>query len=456
MKRVFTILLAIGLFSCFALHAERRSMSEVMRLANSVLPTQKAKRCLSSREVNNNSSTESFYILKAEAESGFVIVSADDRMPAILAYSTTESFPDDMPEHVRAFLDTYNQALKRVEEGASADEVFPMFSAKEEDYAESVEPLLGDILYDQGAPFNLKCPTESGRNTVTGCVATAMAQIMRYYQYPSSATGTFTVSNKTNGKQTTYDLSKLPLDWSLIRENYLGEYTQKEGEAVANLMIAAGAAAGLIYGLDATSGQTENARKALVNTFGYTDALYAGVTNLDKPYDDWIRQFVIQFRAGHPILFGGAPGSNGHAFVIDGYRTNIKGIDDATPMDMLEEEDVSFHVNWGWSGKHNGWFYLGHLQPEQDNYSGYRWEMVYNIVAPGWVGVDNIEQHTRLSQGDIFNILGQKVGKAELQPGQIYIQDGKKVIYGVPSELCSQGVSYGVPLELARKGCQFR
>ena len=85
-------------------------------------------------------------------------------------------------------------------------------------------------------------------------------------------------------------------------------------------------------------------------------------------------------------------------------------------MNMLVEEDIVFHVNWGWGGFLDGWFYLGHLQPDDKNYSGYRWEMIFKIAPQGWISsVENITQQPRLGNGDIYNILGMKIERNDLQ-----------------------------------------
>lgn len=373
-------------------------------------------------------STDAYYVVTPASGKGFVIVSTDDRMPLILGYSTTSAFDADMPEHVRWFLSSYQHSYElMLSDTDDAADRFPMSAVAAT--VDSVGPLLGNIHFDQGAPFNRRCPGNGNSRCLTGCVATAMAQVMRYYQYPRVGTGSFTFTPASTGTQMTVDLQKLPFRWDLIKDDYT-TYTEEEGNAVAELMLAAGAAAGVTYDFDGTSGNYDKACQALSNNFNYTNARYLRATGDIRPFDDWMRTIVSEHNSRRPVMFAGAPSTDGHAFVVDGYKTSVPGISDDTYYDDVVEKDVLYHINWGWSGNFDGWFYIGHFKPsdDYDNFSGYRWEMIYRI-APG-SGTD-IEQlgNTPSGNSTIYNLLGLPVSKQQLLKGHIYIQDGKKFVF---------------------------
>ena len=410
--------------------AAPRTKAEIEQIASLYMPASSVKKYMPSGKLLHNRPlvtaekiSDAFYVVSND--DSFVIVSADDRMPQVLGYSHSSGFAEDMPEHIRYFLSTYEKAYKQMLESGD-DTFFPRYVL---DGEIQVGHLLGNIKYDQGAPFNWQCPGIGNNRCLTGCVATAIAQLMRYYRYPAVGTGTFTFTPGATGQQVTVDLQKMPFEWDEMLDDYSGDYTQKQGDAVARLMAAVGAAVGVNYGFDGTSGETEKAQKAYATNFGYTGSEYITYRGSDQPYDDWMRTIVEEFNAGHPVYFAGAPGGDGHAFLLDGYKTTIAGISQDYPMNMLVEEDVVFHVNWGWSGRLDGWFYLGHLQPEDDNYSGYRWEMIFKTAPQGWTSVENVRPATRLGNGAIYNILGMEVDAGSLQPGYIYIQNGRKFIY---------------------------
>ncbi|MBR1928869.1 MAG: C10 family peptidase [Paludibacteraceae bacterium] len=418
MKRI-TIIFSVLLLSMIS-YAEQRSMDDVMRIAGKFLPTAAQRRCVRSSEIiNSNIKQDAFYVVSNQSNKGFVIVSSDTRMPAVLAISDEEvSWTDNqIPEHIMWVLNSYSDGLARINNGEAADEVFPQLSivgAKNE-----VTSLLGDIKYDQGYPYNMMCPKKGSQNCLTGCVATAMAQLMRYYKYPECGVGTFTVNS--SGKSLSVDLSKMPFDWNNMLASYKGsDFTTAQAEAVATLMYACGASVNMNYGVDGSSSQSDYVQPALTQNFGYSNAARyvqgEGTDPNQKPYFDWIPTLIEQFEKGHPVYFAGAPGGAGHAFLLDGYK--------GAYVDNVE--DVLFHVNWGWSGEMNGFFYLNNLNPDGTNYAGFRSEWVFNIYPESWTSIQVVEGSRET--GKIYNIFGQEVQQESLQPNTIYIRDGKKFI----------------------------
>lgn len=280
----------------------------------------------------------------------------------------------------RSFFDRYVRALEQIAQGASAEEFFVMEYSDSDD---AVEPLLGNINYDQGTPYNNKCPYLNGGRAVTGCVATAMAQVMRYYRYPANGTGTFTYTGGNDGART-INLEDYPFDWNNMLEEYQHGYTAKQADAVATLMLVCGASLSMNYSKDGSGANLAKMDGLLKNNFGYSkNVQFISTLNSSNPEETiyyWGEDVVRpELAAGHPLIFAGFPamGQTGHCFVIDGY----------TVMDG----EYYYHVNWGWGGVGNCYCLLTNLQePGGDNYSGYNLQMVYYIY-PTSQDVESVE-----------------------------------------------------------------
>lgn len=366
-------------------------------------------------------------------QSSFIVLMACllGTIPTVLNAKTLQPFYFDKPEATilrsvemseeqAAFFAQYEYAMQQVAEGADMADYFMIEEA--EDAADSVPQLLGDIEYDQSEPYNRMCPKFSGQRAMTGCVATAMAQVMRYYTFPKKGTGEVTYTG-TNGANT-IDLANYEFDWDLILNSYRsGKYTDAQGDAVAELMLACGASLNMNYGVDGSGSYIEHAMRALKNNFGYTSKIeYYDSTNDYDPQglieDDWAPTIRKQHRLGFPVLYSGkaASGVSGHAFVIDGYKV-IDGL-------------YYYHVNWGWSGMWNGYFLIMNLKPGNENYAGYGCNMVINIYPEG-MAVENVPAVSQAidPKQPIYTILGTIVPFDKLQPGNIYVQRGKKFVY---------------------------
>ena len=190
--------------------------------------------------------------------------------------------------------------------------------------ADHVDPLLW-TQWDQGEPYNNLCPEyEQGQRSVTGCVATAMAQVMAYWRYPG-----------------TYDWNQmLPNYNTLVGSN--ATYTQCY--AVAQLMLDCGMAVDMDYG-ESSGANSHLVHAALASQFGYNPGarfVYRRFMN----YAEWAETMRNELRAGRPIIYRGATSSSGHCFVIDGFN-----------------EDGFFHVNWGWGGTSDGWYRFTQFTP---------------------------------------------------------------------------------------------
>lgn len=440
MKKISLFLM---LLVSFSLSAERRSVDEVLEIAKPFLKHKKVQRCMPSREVLKLSAEqkdEAFYVVTAENSEGFVIVAADTQMPTVLAVSDKPFIQDinKMPEGLKVLLESYNEMYYRITSGKQkAEELIPVYK-KEAAYPDAVEPLLGGIEYDQDEPYNRLCPAVGNRRTVTGCVATALSQIMRYYKYPAVGTGTYHFGVEDTGKSYDVNISTLPFDWANIRESYkYGEYTETEANAVAKLLYAVGAAIGMDYGFSGSGASSKNVKSTMVNAFGYkNDMLYIDYEGDEQPYFDWIPSIQEELIARRPVYFSGSKGGTGHAFVLDGYTGNFTGDDDMDNEAWVKA--VLFHVNWGYSGEYNGYFHLNYLRQSEekdksgayiyDNYGAFRCQFILRMQPAAATPITE-QQEVQLSNGVIYDILGRIVSEDQLQQGMLYIQDGKKFIF---------------------------
>ena len=344
-------------------------------------------------------------------------------LPVLGVYDSRRSI--EQSSEMASFMSYYEEAVRRIEAGEDMDNVFIRIN-RSAATADSVGPLLGNIKYDQGEPYNRKCPVlnNEGRS-VTGCVATAMAQVMRFYQHPSCGTGTSSYTGSSGA--VTYDFSKHPFNWNLILEDYSSQsYTNAQAEAVAELMLACGASVNMKYSADGSGSNADKAALALKNNFDYPTAanleLYVSTEDIRQNIlvEVWGEALRMNIDAGHPVIYAGSSGNaiTGHCFVVDGYKFDADG-------------NTYFHINWGWSGANDGWFLITGFQPTPDetNYSYYRNSMVYDIYPPTGTDLENVSSNKLDLTMPVYNILGQQVNVSQLQKGMIYIQKGRKFVW---------------------------
>ena len=354
-------------------------------------------------------------MLKAQKINGkTVLKSNDSRLPQVVAYFDREVDVQNMPKEVRDFLTSYDEALRRMDKGVAPEEVLMMDGTGTN---EIVGPILGDIEFDQDAPYNNKCPYINNGRALTGCVATAMAQIMTFYRYPAVGTGTTTYTGSRG--ESTYNFADHPFDWNNILHQYDGVYTNTQGDAVAELMLACGASVKMNYNTDGSGAYSDKVMPALKEYFGYDPAIAYSQPDpsQETQYTIWTTRLRRELDANRPVYYAGGTQTDGHAFVLDGYK---------------EENGVTyFHVNWGWSGEYNGFFLLTGLRPTQEAGYSYHNQCVYNIFPLG-AGIDNTKESGALKvdmDAPVYTILGTKIPATGMQRGMIYIQNGRKFVW---------------------------
>ena len=318
--------------------------------------------------------TSSFYIFSDSVNPSFVIVARDARQGDILGWSDTSPFPTtDLPEGLVDLLTLYDAAASVLCPpssvlSSSSSVLRPQSSVLSP--SSPVPPLLR-TRWGQGSPYNLHCPTIRGVRTVTGCVATAMAQILNYYGAPTRGRGICSYTDTISGDLRAFDYGSTTFDWAHMRDTYSGYYTDEEAAAVADLMYACGVGVHMDYGTGSSGAYSEDVGYALREFFGYNT--HVGWHSRDA-YDDatWYALLDEELAAGRPVLYTGVRQMGddlaGHAFVIDG-----------------TDGDHHYHVNWGWSGSADGYFALGNLTPyRSQTYDLY--QEAITLITPDEVG----------------------------------------------------------------------
>lgn len=274
---------------------------------------------------------------------GFVVIAKDDDFAPVLGYSDTDYDTDVMPCGLKWWMSQVEKSLEVRK--AHAQTYQPAV------YASSTATNFITTSWNQQAPYNTLCPQIDGVAAPTGCIATAMAQIMYYYKYPVSGKGKGSYTVKTSEGTTNYacDINST-YEWAKMKNKYLRP-TGDTDDAVATLMRDAGAASRMNYQADASGTIEWYAAKGFAENFRY-DSLAISCLQRDFYTDaEWMEMVRKEMEAKQPVLYCGSDEiDGGHAFLLDGIKS-----------------DGKVHVNWGWSGSGNGWYDINILQPKSYN-----------------------------------------------------------------------------------------
>lgn len=281
------------------------------------------------------------YVFDRPDSKGYLIVSGDDKAIPVLGYADNGSFDsEDMPPQLEWWLSEYAAQIETV----SPKETSVQRAARAGKTA--ISPLV-KTKWNQGTPYNNLCPAVGNTKCPSGCVATAMAQVMKYYNYPAVGMGRVTATIPTGGSGDGYiNLAQKPFVWDNMLDAYSGyDYTNQQAEAVATLMQAVGYACKMNYSVNGSGALSLNAAMSLSKNFKYNPY----IQYLQRSYfsaSEWDEIIYNELAAGRPVMYGGQSTSVGHEFVCDGYDGN-----------------GYYHFNWGWGGMSDGYFILDALNP---------------------------------------------------------------------------------------------
>lgn len=342
MKKLSLTILLLLVLSFQALTQEAKPISESLarQTAQAFANTNLNAKGETLSLVSNNG----IYIYNV-GDHGFVIVSGNTVLPPVLGYSTRENFPslDGAPDNFTSWINRYGEMI----DFATANGIKPEAKIQQQwDDAlngyfptrstTTVAPLI-ETHWNQDCYYNEYCPEAYNwwncNHVYAGCVACAMAQVMKYWNYPETGHGSHSYIHSTYGQQsadfgaTTYRWDEMP------------EQIYDHNDAVATLMYHCGVSVNMNYGVDGSGAMSKDVETALRSYFGYCGAKYREKSKYDE--DTWIAMLKAELDIAHPVYYSGSSGTAGHAFVCDGYDSND-----------------FFHFNFGWSGSGDEYYSL--------------------------------------------------------------------------------------------------
>ena len=305
------------------------------------------------------------------AGGGFVIIAADDACNPVLAYSFTNHFGlgADMPDGLSAWLDDLEEQVAYAREATATDRqqaqrkwdaVFAQTKG-DDGYKPAVQ--YETPVWGQGTPFNDLAPVISGKKAVAGCVPLAMSMMAWFYKYPTAGKGTVPGYTYTTDAGTSQSIESItlgtPYQWDKMKMNYTEAYTAEEAAAVAQLVYECGVMVQAKFD-SSTSAQTFSVGEKAIEYFGYDP----GAIGYYRGYfsdDEWLSMLKKELQE-HPVIYTARRDGGGHAFLVDGY----------------DERDF-LSVNWGWSGKSNGYYALSAFTPTADKHYIYKHGALFGL-----------------------------------------------------------------------------
>ncbi|MBI5219459.1 MAG: C10 family peptidase [Bacteroidia bacterium] len=305
---------------------------------------------------NTEKSEPAYYIFNV-GNNGFIIVSAEDATVPILGYDFNRNFNmNKIAPPLAEFMNGYARQINTIRQHdiVPTESILKQWQelnydspAKSIKSVQTVTPLIL-AQWDQGFPYSAQCPADAagdGGHVYTGCVAVAMAQVMKYYNYPVSGTGSYTHSTFANGGYGNQTVNFANQTYSWYQMPYSCN-TSVYYDEVAKLMFHVGVAVHMHWGTDGSSSQTSLIASGLQTYYKYDHS----ITTLSKAsYSEtaWKTLLKNSLDIGRPLVYAGSGATSGHAWNCDGYQGNTGS-----------EE---FHMNWGWGGYNDGFFTLDNL-----------------------------------------------------------------------------------------------
>ncbi|MEA1972824.1 MAG: C10 family peptidase, partial [Candidatus Cloacimonadota bacterium] len=358
MKKLLVIVFVLFLF--VMLNAEKVSIENAEKIALNWEENWNNQKNFSNKIINAKATiqknTPLFFTFSFENR-GFVIVAADNNIVPILGYSFKSSIEKQITNpSLKLFLDKLSEEafrvisenIQNVEAQTKWSEIYNNDFSRYE--TRDVSPLL-QTEWDQGQYYNEECPSDAdgpGGHVYAGCVATAMGQCMKYWNYPDNGVGNHSYYHSDYGTlsanfgNTTYNWNSMPN--AIYGQDY----------DVANLLSHLGISVDMNYSPNGSGAYSEDARNALVNFFQYSNSAQL-VWKDDYTNAQWENVLKTELDGGRPMYYRGQSDDGGHAFVCDGYQASNY-----------------FHFNWGWSGYYNGYFYTSSLTPGDHSFNDWQ------------------------------------------------------------------------------------
>jgi hypothetical protein len=364
------VLLFLMIFSATSLFAEKVEIDKALKVAQSHVYGNAQLRSTQNEEIKlvytatsdpslrssgNQNGAVYYYIFNVKENDGFVIVSGDDIAIPVLGYSKNGTYDkQNLPPAFSYWMECLQKEIdygiqQNIPQSAEAKQKWDTYlqgTAPAIHYAAGDAPLV-ETKWNQSSPYNNICPLIGDQRALTGCVATAMAQIMKYHKWPERGTGTLPGYNYT----TRYTITDINLetapnyDWNNMLDNYSSNSSEIQKQAVATLMYHCGVSVKMEYGVLASGAVTNNIGRVLPIYFGY-DKGVQGKSRASYTEMEWHAMLKTEIDALRPVVYSGRGSDGGHAFICDGYDSSNR-----------------FHFNWGWGGSADGYFATYALNP---------------------------------------------------------------------------------------------
>lgn len=380
-------------------------------------------------EATKASSEPAYYVFQSDG-GGFVIISACDAVTPVLGYSYSGTFiSDNMPQNLSDWMGRLRSEIIKVRDAGekpsikvqkewdnlSTSGTIPVYSSTSKYYETA--------LWDQNTPYNDLCPKDGDKNSVTGCVATSTAIVMKHRQWPEAGKGKLPDYSDVYGKRWELGHELGAYDWNnMLMEYKSGSYSEQQAKQVAQLMFDLGVMTKMIYSATSSGTMTQYAAPGLAKYMGYDNS----IVYLDRHLfseEEWLTKVKSEIDNVGPFVYSGQSGSGGHAFVVAGY-----------------DKSNYLYVNWGWSGKDNGYFSLTSM-------GGFTYSngAVFNMfkdrggedpgISASYQGITVSKELIR--KGESFNAVLTNVHGTQRE-GMVYISIGHHNAEGKLLEVVSQ------------------
>ncbi len=369
MKKVlFSVLtLAVALCGSMSSKADPVDAATARKVAKNLFIERGGSSSVDLVDVTSQMPYRNLYFFKAAQGDGFVILSADDRAVPVIGYSIENTFdPADLPEHIDEWFRHYDWQIDQLiaDDIAASAEIAAEWKrliegAPNPRRGEKAVNALLTTTWDQGSntnrTYNYMCPDSSGKKPYAGCTAVATAQVMKYWEHPTTGRLSHSYQSSFTGTTLSANFANTTYAWSNMPNALSSSSSTTQRDAIATLLYHIGVAIEMDYGTTGSGGAMQNygymgypsAEEALKTYFKYSCTLHSA-SKSDYTDAQWIALLKAELDAStpRPIIYSGFDNSAGHSFVLDGYNNSNQ-----------------FHVNWGWSGRYNGHFTMGALNP---------------------------------------------------------------------------------------------
>ncbi len=316
-----------------------------------------------------------------KSKSGFIIVSADQRVQSVLGYSFSGEFQEnDQAPAFKDWMDHYREQItfaikNNLKPAPEISNNWKKYSSTTEskgtEQLTEVVPLVATT-WDQDSPYNLYCPNDAavtipryGGRVPAGCAAIAMAQIMKYWNYPA-------MNNPIPGYTSDYglqpDVGVTTYDWYHMPNSLESGGNSQAIGAVAGLIYHCGVSVDMDYGPQGSGAGWDAPRIALRDYFKYSPNMQSALKSSYSNESDWANILRNELDNKRPVIYNGYGNESragGHAFVCDGYQNS----------------EPFFHFNWGWDGAQDGYYYLNDLTPGSYQFNYGQW-VLFGIEPP--------------------------------------------------------------------------